>query len=125
LTEIEDMRDELDALPEVVEAAALVGDADRFTRLRMREVALRVLIRNEELKPLRKQVEGLEAQLRNLDEERLRVQDGPPPEVPEERSWASSSMLKRYQMQGIRRNITKVRRELAEARAALETAEKG
>ncbi len=124
MTEIEAMREELDAMTEQIEAAALAGDAERFTSLRMREVALRVLIRDEELKPLREQVEGLEAQLRSLDEERLRVQNGPPPEVPEERRHVvTGAMMQRHHLEGIRRNVAKVRRELAEARTSLETAE--
>jgi len=120
------MIDELSALPEALEGAALAEDAERFTSLRMREVALRSMIRELELDPHRQAVERLEAEVEDLEAARVEALEAPPPPVPDHlRHTTTADMMKRRLVEGALRRSSGASRELAEARARLETAEKG
>ncbi len=126
MTDIESMRDELASLPELIETAALVGDAGQWVRLSMRKTALEADIRELELEPHRVAVSRLEAEVEDLEAERRRALETPPPPVPDHlRHTTTGDMLKRRLVEGALRRSSGASRELAEARARLETAEKG
>ncbi len=126
MTDIASMRDELASLPELIEAAALVGDERQWVRLSMRKQALEADIREAELEPHRRAVERLQKEVRDLEAARVVALSAEPPPVPDHlRHTTTGDMLKRRLVEGALRRSAGASRELAEARARLETAEKG
>lgn len=124
MSNLREMLDELAVIPEGLKDAALVEDADLFTRLQMREVALKAEIREAELEPHRRAVERLEAELGELEAERMRALEAEPPPVPSHlRHTLTPELLKRRAVEGATRRSSGASRELAEARRKLEDAE--
>jgi hypothetical protein len=120
------MLDELAGIPEALKDAALLEDAEQFTRLQMREVALKAEIREAELEPHRAAVERLQKEVLDLEAARVEALEAPPPPVPDHlRHTTTADMMKRRLVEGALRRSSGASRELAEARARLETAEKG
>jgi hypothetical protein len=120
------MRDEVAALPELIEAAALVGYAGQWVRLSMRKTALEADIRELELDPHRRAVERLERELESLEAARVEALSAEPPPVPDHlRHTLTPEMLKRRLVEGALRRSSGASRELAEARRKLEDAEEG
>lgn len=124
MTNLEAMRDELAALPETIEAAALVGDAGQWVTLSMRKQALEADIREAALEPHRRTVKGLERELSALEVARVEALQAEPPQVPAHiKHTTTSDMLKRRLVEGATRRSAGASRELAEARKRLEDAE--
>jgi hypothetical protein len=118
------MREELAALPEAIEAAALAGDEESFVRLQMREVALEADIREAALEPHRVAVSRLEAEVEDLEASRRLALEAEPPPVPDHlRHTTTPDMLKRRVVEGALRRSAGASRELAAARRQLEDAE--
>ena len=121
---LEALRDELDALPEMIEAAALVGNADQWVRLSMRKTALEADIREAALEPHRRAVEKLEREVEALEAERRAALEAPPPEVPGHlRHTTTPEMVKRRAVESATRRSAGASRDLSEARRQLEAAE--
>lgn len=124
MSNLREMLDELAVIPEALKGAALAGDAERFISLRMREVALRSMIREAELEPYRHAVETLDKEVLDLEAERQRALSAEPPPVPAHiRHTTTPDMLKRRLVEGATRRSSGASRELAEARRKLEDAE--
>ncbi len=126
MSNLREMLDELAGIPEALKDAALLEDAEQFTRLQMREVALKAEIREAELEPHRAAVERLQKEVLDLEAARVEALEAPPPPVPDHlRHTTTADMMKRRLVEGALRRSSGASRELAEARARLETAEKG
>lgn len=82
MTRIEDLREELERIGARIEEAAVVGDRETFVDLAMRRATIPRLIRTEQTRPLRREIERMQGELGALDAERERVR-GLPAEVPQ------------------------------------------
>ncbi len=117
----EELREELEDLPGLIESAALLGDSERFVKLQMRQVALEARLADERIEPLRAAVERIEAQLRELDWQRDAALNGPPPEVPEhQRGFQTPQMQLSRRLQSLAAQSARLSRELKVAKATLE-----
>jgi hypothetical protein len=120
------MLDELAGIPDAIEGAALLEDAELFVRLQMREVALRAQIRELELDPHRRAVERLEAEVEDLEAARVEALSAEPPPVPAHiRHTTTPEMVKRRAVEGATRRSSGASRDLSEARKRLRAAEEG
>ncbi len=123
---IEDLREELEDLPGMIEAAALLGDAERFVRLQMRQIAVEARLADQHLEPLRMAVERLEGQLRALDFEREAALNGPAPEVPGHlRGSVTPQMILNRRLESLANQSARLSRELKVAKATLEEVARG
>ncbi len=116
----EDLREELSELPALIESAALLGDAERWVRLSMRQQAIEARLADERIEPLRMAVESLEGQLRSLDFEREAALHGEAPEVPEHlQGFTTPQMQLNRRLESIAAQSSRLSRELKLAKNRL------